>query len=59
MMMLKACQRCSGDLLETSDMYGRYVQCIQCGHVIDLPSEPLGTVKVVTTTVDDQPATAA
>ena len=58
MMMLKACPRCSGDLLESSDMYGRYVQCIQCGHVADLPSEPLVTTDVATATVDDRSAAA-
>ena len=42
MMMFKACPRCSGDLRETSDVYGRYVQCMQCGHVRDLPEVRFG-----------------
>jgi predicted nucleic acid-binding Zn-ribbon protein len=39
MMMLKGCKRCGGDLLETSDVYGRYTQCMQCGAILDLPDE--------------------
>ena len=39
-LLLRACPRCQGDLHETSDMYGRYNQCIQCGNIVDLPSEP-------------------
>ena len=41
MMLFKACTRCSGDVRETSDMYGRYMQCVQCGHLTDLPNERL------------------
>jgi hypothetical protein len=41
MMMFKACTRCSGDVREASDMYGRYMQCVQCGHLTDLPDERL------------------
>lgn len=36
-MLFKDCPRCSGDLRETTDIYGRYVSCIQCGHTRDLP----------------------
>ena len=41
-LLFKACPRCQGDMHETSDMSGRYNQCIQCGHIADLPSERLG-----------------
>lgn len=37
MLLLKSCPRCGGDLHETTDLYGRYHQCIQCGHMADLP----------------------
>ena len=37
MMLFKACPRCSGDLRETTDIYGRYLSCIQSGHTRDLP----------------------
>jgi len=39
MMMLKSCPRCSGDLRESSDMYGSYVTCMQCGHLADIPEQ--------------------
>ena len=31
-MWLKSCPRCRGDLYENRDIYGRYVDCLQCGH---------------------------
>ena len=37
MMLFEDCPRCSGDLRETTDIYGRYVSCIQCGHTRNLP----------------------
>lgn len=40
MLLLKGCPRCGGDLHETADLYGRYHQCIQCGHMSDLQGEP-------------------
>lgn len=36
MLMLKSCPRCHGDLNVDRDMYGPYVECIQCGYVKDL-----------------------
>lgn len=39
MTLFKACQRCGGDLRSSSDLYGDYMQCVQCGHLIDLPLE--------------------
>ena len=32
MFLLKACPRCSGDLREDSDKYGRFLLCLQCGY---------------------------
>ncbi len=37
MLKLKGCPRCQGTLNLTSDMYGRYVNCLQCGFIRDLP----------------------
>ena len=37
MILFKACKRCNGDLYDAADMYGPYLECIQCGHMIDLP----------------------
>ena len=41
MMMFKACPRCKGDIEIRRDVYGRYAQCIQCGHTRDLPALPI------------------
>lgn len=35
MIWFKACPRCTkGDLVLTEDRYGKYQQCLQCGHVV-------------------------
>ena len=39
MVRFKACERCGGDLRDSSDVYGPYLVCVQCGHLIDLPSD--------------------
>ena len=39
MMYLKECPKCHGDLYLREDMHGRYVSCIQCGYLRDLPVE--------------------
>ena len=31
----KACKRCGGDLSPERDNYGTYLQCIQCGAVVN------------------------
>ena len=36
MMLLRACPRCHGDLSLDSDIYGRYVSCLQCGFIRDV-----------------------
>ncbi len=43
---LKACPRCEGALVEYSDQYGPYRECLQCGYMRDLQQEPypLGNV---------------
>ena len=38
MVSFKSCPRCSGDVVTKMDMYGRYDECLQCGHVVDLPT---------------------
>ena len=59
MMLLKACSRCGGDLHETSDIYGRYHQCIQCGHVRDLPDVTVATAKATTDKPQEKTGAAA
>ena len=35
MIWFKACPRCgTGDLVLSEDRYGKYHQCLQCGHVV-------------------------
>ncbi len=39
-MLLKACPKCRiGDLLLEQDVYGWYVQCIQCGYTKDVAKD--------------------
>ena len=59
MMLLKACSRCGGDLHETSDIYGRYHQCMQCGYVRDLPDEIVATAKATASKSQDKTGAAA
>lgn len=36
-MLLKACLKCvQGDLFLNKDMYGTYVQCLQCGYLKEI-----------------------
>ena len=39
MLWLKSCPRCHGDLHESSDEYGGYIACFQCGHYLALEEE--------------------
>ena len=35
MLWLKTCPKCSGDLSQERDDYGPYIQCTQCGLVLN------------------------
>lgn len=35
MIWLRSCPRCHGDLTLESDIYGRYLSCLQCGGEIE------------------------
>ena len=37
MLKLKGCPKCQGTLYLATDMYGRYINCLQCGFTWDLP----------------------
>ena len=39
MVEFKACPRCKGDMARGRDMYGEYIQCFQCRHVINFEPE--------------------
>ena len=45
LILMKACPRCNGDLHEGSDLYGSYVQCLQCGYIADFKEEPAAVHK--------------
>ena len=36
MLYFKACPRCKGDVHRDRDVYGEYLKCLQCGHMVDL-----------------------
>ncbi len=36
---LKECLRCRGDLRIESDIYGRYIECMQCGYILNVDEE--------------------
>ncbi len=38
LVLLKACPKCvTGDLIRVEDIYGFFWNCLQCGHINDLP----------------------
>jgi hypothetical protein len=34
MLYLKSCPRCHGDIKLEADVYGQYLECLQCGFLI-------------------------
>ena len=48
MVWLKACPRCQrGDLKLDSDMYGKFVQCVQCGFIKELNPVPAAAAQPI------------
>ena len=45
MLDFKACPRCKGDVYTKQDMYGKYAECLQCGHMTDI-EEPNALLSV-------------
>ena len=45
MIQLKACPRCQGDMYQSSDHYGAYMLCAQCGHTQDVPVPDMALLK--------------
>jgi hypothetical protein len=35
MIWCKNCPRCNGDLVSQSDIYGKFVSCLQCGCILN------------------------
>lgn len=47
MLNFKSCPRCDGDVHGTSDWYGEYLTCLQCGWYKDASDEPIpGSLKL-------------
>ena len=36
MIYFKACPRCKGDIKVSGDLYGPYLECLQCGYEIEV-----------------------
>ena len=37
MILFKSCPKClTGDLMKSRDMFGEYIECVQCGFMKDL-----------------------
>ena len=58
MIYFKSCPRCGGDMHLTSDYYGKYQACLQCGNMVDLDEDPvdLPGLKKVRDRIDSQAA---
>ncbi len=39
MIFFKGCPKCGGDLYLRNDIYGDYLDCLQCGYATDLEVE--------------------
>jgi len=48
MIRFKACPKCAGDLYVNKDMYGQFLNCLQCGYLKDLTDEAETLSKPVT-----------
>jgi len=49
MMLFKRCPRCRGDLYVNSDGFGKYVSCLQCGYLKDIPADTTQSTEVPVT----------
>ena len=58
MIWFKSCPRCSGDLMEDSDGYGKYVSCLACGHYLSSADEVTIRFGSLTTIVGNRGAKA-
>ena len=46
MFWFKLCPRCSGDLSEDRDQYGKFIRCMQCGLTKDVPNNEGGVLVI-------------
>jgi hypothetical protein len=56
MIKFKACPKCKGDLYLNRDMYGKYLNCFQCGYLKDLTSEEEISLLEPVTAVEERKA---
>ena len=41
MIKIKSCPRCgTGDMMLDQDVYGLYLQCLQCAHIVEIVAAP-------------------
>ncbi len=40
MLRKESCRRCAGDMYRQSDLHGQFLNCLQCGAIVDLPPVP-------------------
>ena len=54
MILFKSCPKCTnGDLMTSQDMFGAYIECVQCGYLKDLaPPEKVTAPAPVVQPVD-------
>jgi len=53
-MWFKACPKCkTGDLFPQEDTYGSYIQCAQCGTIMELKNPPVLSKKTPKSTYDN------
>ena len=54
MVFFKACPKCHGDLYLDWDMYGAFVQCLQCGLLKDVRRQDVMARRLVPVIQDDR-----
>ncbi|MCH7656074.1 MAG: hypothetical protein IIC95_08875 [Chloroflexi bacterium] len=47
MILFKSCPKCTtGDLMKSEDLFGEYMECLQCGYMKDLAAPARSVVPV-------------
>ncbi len=59
MIKFKVCPRCSGDLYLNEDMFGKYLNCLQCGYIKDEQAPAVIETKTRVKPASSRPAVAA
>ena len=48
MIKFKGCPKCGGDLYLKEDMFGKFLDCLQCGYLKDVSAEKVEAGKLET-----------